>query len=545
MEGFYQLPAWEQQVWTAQYGAAAPYIWAQQSGAWAAPSAQAQGFNALPADQQAIWYGTYGEQAPQIWAQQAAAAGGAGAQGAQAGAAGSAPRGAGGQVPFVGYNQWGGTVAPSTPATIGAGTAGIQYGYGVPGFGQAQIPINPDYLSYLQSAPGYIPGSGTYNQFRLDQPGLLTNILGQQMNARYGQGGTGDPTTGQEPQTPQEWLNQPQLFTWDFNMGQTPDTQGLDYIANLFGRPESSSGLSTAAFSAPEQYWQGLYQNIANGKVKPTAAGWRFLAQYKGVTPQTVGGVAPQQAAAVGAGTGGAGGTGNAQTDALASIAASQAADQAARQAYQEWTMRTGDETLALQKAQQAWSQTFQERAQKFAQGVTEAGLLGTYNGQQTQAAQQQQWNQGFQQQQADRTTALSLLQQQSALQGPRDWLKYQQLNANTPQGFRDLVAGLAGQYGFAGSGAQGTPGAATLATRTQDLLSGGQAMAGAQAQNQYALPSPNQINLRNWTSMSPSQQQMALGAYESQGYPGDDVLKQLQAAAPRYVGPSAATVGM
>ena len=122
---------------------------------------------------------------------------------------------------------FGSTVAPSTwnPAmpsqgrgegwgSIGAGTAGIPFGWGVPGFGQNPIPIRPEYLTEQgglfdpRQAPGYIPGSGTFNQFRLDQPGLFGTIPGQTgtVNLRYGLGGTGDPTTGREAQTPMRWV---------------------------------------------------------------------------------------------------------------------------------------------------------------------------------------------------------------------------------------------------------------------------------------------------------------------------------------------------
>ena len=119
---------------------------------------------------------------------------------------------------------FGQTVAPSTwnPAdlsqgrsegwgTIGAQTAGIPYGYGVPGFGKDPIKINEDYLDNLgdpKQSPGYIPGSGTYNQFMLNDAGLFGTVPGQQgeVNLRYGLGGTGDPTTGREVQTPERWI---------------------------------------------------------------------------------------------------------------------------------------------------------------------------------------------------------------------------------------------------------------------------------------------------------------------------------------------------
>lgn len=445
--------------------------------------------------------------------------------------------------------------------SIGAGTQWTAPGWGVPGFGQAAIPIQQQYLDYLKTAPGYIPGSGTYNQFRLDQPGLLTNINGQMVNARYGQGGTGDPTTGQEPRTPDEWLNGPKAFSWEGNMGQTDATRGLDYIANLFGRPDAgSSGISTAAWSAPDAYWQGLAKAVQAGTVKASAFGLKALAS-KGYNVSPPGG-------AVDLGGGGAGGPDNSMQGALASIAASQAADQAARLAYQEWVMRTGDETLAQQKAQQAWSQSFQEKQQAFSQeyqtasltgkyqgqdtlaaqqqawakALGEAGLTGQYNGQQTQQAQQQAWNQQFQQQQLGQSGALSLLGLQSQLQGPRDWAKYWQMSASAPEGLKSALGSLAGQYNFA-PGAQGTPGAATLQSRTTDLLAPG---AGAQGTGQPGqAANPWQFNLQNWSRMNPSMQQGVLGGLEAGGMYGPDVEAMLKAAAPRYTGPAAAQVGM
>lgn len=520
--------------------------------------------------------------------------------------------------------QGGQTVAPSTTQTIGAGTAGAPYGQGW-GWGGQNLTITPDYLPYLgnaATAPGYIPGSSSYNQWGLNRPGLFGTIAGQASNMQYGSGGAGDPTNGREPQTPEEWVQGGKLFEWDGNM-EGP----LGYIGNLFGRSDTPSGIGTPAWSAPQQYWQGLGQQVAAGRVRPTNRGWAALAAH-GITPQQLGGgavaqaqsvgVQPSGAGASGASAGGAGsGSGSTTQTALGSIAASQAADQAARLAYTQYQMRTGDERLAMEKAQQAWTQTFQSEQQRwnqqyqtagltgqlngqdtlaklnqefqqrmqqaqlelnragltgtlegqktlqaiqqeFMQRATEAGLTGQYNGQETLAAQQQRWQQGYQEQGQQAQNALGLLQLQSSLQGPSDWLRYQSLNANTPGGLQQMLAGFAGQYGFAGSGAQGTPGAATLQSRTQDLLSGGQLGQGGQQQtaqptsyaggspqqNGYALPAPNQINLRNWQAASPSQQQMLLGGYEAAGFWGPDVEKQIAASAPRYTGPATAQVG-
>src|SRR5262245_11680671 len=115
--------------------------------------------------------------------------------------------------------QDGQTVAPTTPQTRGAGVEGIPYGWGVPSFGADPIRIRDENLAGLADprlAPGYIPGSGTYNQYRLDTPGrfgqpsLFGPVSGATnrapVNLRYGLGGPGDPTTGAEVQTPQRWI---------------------------------------------------------------------------------------------------------------------------------------------------------------------------------------------------------------------------------------------------------------------------------------------------------------------------------------------------
>jgi hypothetical protein len=398
----------------------------------------------------------------------------------------------------------------------------------------------------------------------------------------------------------------PKLFTSTrtSNWGQGDQAgTGLDYIATTFLRPDTPSGINTSAWGAPDAYWKGLAQQIAAGTIQPTEQGWKLL-QSKGYTPQAIGGAAPQQAAGV-AGAGGAGAAGSTQ-NALASIAASQAADQAARQAFVMWQMRSGDEQLAMQKAQAEWSRVFQEKQQEAAslgtynnqdtlaklnqefqqrmqqsqlelsragmlgslegqktlaalnqeyqQRVQAAGLSGQWDGQDTVAYQQQKFAQDLanrqlaaSQQQNQAGNALALLAQQSALQGPRSWAQYQALNQNTPGGLRDMLAGFAGQYGFAGSVGSGTPGAATLQSRTQDLLSGGNLGSGGQPQmaqpsaggtpqqNGFALPAPNQINLANYANATPSQREMLLGAFESQGYWGPDVEAQIRQSAPRY----------
>jgi hypothetical protein len=444
--------------------------------------------------------------------------------------------------------------APTNPWSIGAGTSEQGYGWGVPGFGQDPIQILTAYLPYLQQQAtgqrgGYIPGSGTYNQWNLSQPGLVGTVGGvPNMNLQYGSGSRGDPTTGQEAQTPEQWVQGGPLFTSTYsgNFGDTADTQGLSAVGNLFRRADTPSGISTAAWSAPKPYWDQLAQVIAKGWMTPTERGWQALAA-KGYTPQSIGGAA--------AGAAGAAGAGGALEGAYASIIAMQQAQLAAQIAYQEWQMRTGDENLAMEKAQQAWSQKFQEVGQAFAQRATTAGITGQWDGQDTMAMQQQKFAQDLanrtfaeQQLQNQNATGLGLLQAQSALQGPRDWAKYWQMSASAPQGLTSALSSLAGRYNFA-PGYQGTPGPATLQSRTQDLLSGGQQGAGApagaagagdgQAGNAWGW------NLKNWNQMAPSMQQGVLGAAEAGGAYGPDIERLLAQAAPRYTGPATAAVGL
>lgn len=186
-------------------------------------------------------------------------------------------------------------------------------------------------------------------------------------------------------------------------------------------------------------------------------------------------------------------------------------ANNAATQAYMKSKMSNENEQLALQKAQFAWKQTLdtasmtglfqgaptqqamqyyantfgdwstpeagaktlQAQQQQFQQGVTTAGLTGTYNGQQTQAAQkqaadmaaqaagftgqfggqqtqqaqQQAWQQGFSQQQQNDKNRQDYLQLLSGLRGPADYGQYLKVLGSTPNGLQDLVAAASGQY--------------------------------------------------------------------------------------------------
>jgi hypothetical protein len=65
----------------------------------------------------------------------------------------------------------------------------------------------------------------------------------------------------------------------------------------------------------------------------------------------------------------------------------------------------------------------------------------------------------------------------------------------------------------------------------------------GGANQPQYNLPAPNQIAAQSWNNMAPSQQQMFLGQYESQGWYKPDVEALMNQALPKYAS-NAATAG-
>src|SRR4029453_1128516 len=96
------------------------------------------------------------------------------------------------------------------------------------------------------------------------------------------------------------------------NWGQTPETAGKDYIGTLFLRSDTPTGISTAAWPGPPQFWAGLApESPAGGTTIQDPQAWQMLAE-KGYTPQTIGG-----AALTGAQPGATGGTGS-LTDAIA-----------------------------------------------------------------------------------------------------------------------------------------------------------------------------------------------------------------------------------
>jgi hypothetical protein len=216
--------------------------------------------------------------------------------------------------------------------------------------------------------------------------------------------------------------------------------------------------------------------------------------------------------------------------------APTQAALQFAATNFGTWGMPTqGQQTLAAQN-------------QAFTQQQALASMYGQYyapgqtptSGMQTQAAQQQaytQWLQGQQQAlaqwQAQQGAAQSYLNMMAGLRGPADWAQYQKVLGATPQGMQDLVRAAAGQY-IPGGGA-------TTGVGPQPITLGGfvnQTTGPADTANQAAMNSlvaPNQMAPQTWNALTPSQQQMLLGAWENQGYTQEDAKALFTQSLPKY----------
>lgn len=218
-------------------------------------------------------------------------------------------------------------------------------------------------------------------------------------------------------------------------------------------------------------------------------------------------------------------------------------------------TPTAGQQTLAAQ--QQQWSQAAQNAAQ-FGQwyapgtgptaGTTTLGAQQQAFGQSLSAIQEARAAQAQQQQQAQ-----SYLQLLAGLRGPADWAKYQQVLGSTPQGMRDLTAAAMGQYIPGGGATTGVaPQAATLQTLQQQIAGAPQQVTaqgqqpgtgtaaeatggGTNTMGMGNLPAPNQIAPQAWKNLAPSQQQLLMGAYEGQGWNKDDVRALLEQSLPRY----------
>ena len=334
-----------------------------------------------------------------------------------------------------------------------------------------------------------------------------------------------------------------------------------------------------------------LYPNPAGGSMEVAN---RAAAEAAGWTP-SMGTFGAQSAETGGGGNPGTPG-GPVGRDIEGSKLILQDAQNKAQQAYYNSMLRHEGDKLAFEKARQAWQetidkagltgmfegaptleammgyagafgtwgapqqgqQTLEAQQQAFNQALANAGLLGTYQGQQTQQAQEQAFRQMLAQQQEARAlaegqqkTSLGYLDLLGQMRGPQNYFQYQNVLGATPGGMRDLVAAAMGQY-IPGGGAttgvqpvaqslqgmygditgqgygQGAPGTAAGGYGTQVY----QQQQAAHAQN---MPAPNQIAPQAWNNLAPSQRQLAMSAYENQGWNAEDVKALFEQSLPKY----------
>jgi len=246
-----------------------------------------------------------------------------------------------------------------------------------------------------------------------------------------------------------------------------------------------------------------------------------------------------------------------------------QSADDAARASYQQSMANNEGERVALDKAKFAWQQTLDKagltgmyegaptqaamqygantfgtwgapqqgqetlaaQQQRFGQGYQTAGLYGqAYGpggpeaGTQTMAGREQDFTQGLRTQQEQRaaqaqgqTQAQDYLRILAGLRGPADWMKYQEVLGATPGGMRDLYAAAMGQYVPGGGATTGVqPSAANLSTMMQQM------------QGQQATMGGPQQQLYNANVYQPAQGGYGQNVYGQQGQQ-EQMLAQLQ----------------
>ena len=178
---------------------------------------------------------------------------------------------------------------------------------------------------------------------------------------------------------------------------------------------------------------------------------------------------------------------------------------------------------------------------------AAQAGTNVPQQGQRTLAGQEQdytQWlraqQQSLAQWQAQQTASQNYMQMMSQLRGPADWAQYQKVLGATPQGTQDLVRAAAGQYIPGGGATTGTQPQAANMNTFYNQLTGQQTQPGQQGgqqlqQMQNTLVAPNQMAPQTWNALQPSQQQMLLGVWESQGYNKQDAQNLFNQSLPKY----------
>jgi hypothetical protein len=430
------------------------------------------------------------------------------------------------------------TQQPGVPA---AGAVGGPMGY--TNWGRTQVPIIPQYMQYLNNpavAPGYIPGSGSYNQFQLNQPFLFGTEYGQPVNYQYGSGGQGDPTHGAtagDPQNPAEWISGGKLFVGD----GTNLEDRYSPLGNLFGRSDTPSGLGSPA--VPQWAIPLLVEAIQKGRLTPTGRGAQYLQQMWGVSPAMWGGrTAPdqggtntpwtyfggqpqnQQGGAVRVG----GNIGNTTTTANApgqiqpgsgTPAAGAAGSNAAG-----GPMGPGTEVFNYNRDRLALDAANMNTQNK------------QFNDQLAFNKAVQDWVQKYQQNQM----AMGYLGLTSQLRGPADLFQYMRVLGGTPQGIRDVVNEAAGAYRAPMTGAIGTGGTSGPATIDTVLAQMNDPNYGAEGRN-LNLPAPNQISAQALMRMTDTQRTALMAAYEAQGWRPQDVANIFKNSLPQYMGQGAA----
>ena len=232
----------------------------------------------------------------------------------------------------------------------------------------------------------------------------------------------------------------------------------------------------------------------------------------------------------------------------------------ALKKAYQEYLnakLNLETDQFAFTKAQTAFQNSLAEAGllgtykgqQTLAAQLQQANMLGTYQGQPTLAAQQQYFQQALAQQTQNQKVVQDYLTLLSGLRGPQDYGQYLRVMASTPGGLQDLVRGAAGQMpmGFGTTGVQ--PQAVTLGGFMGAAAGAGgvPGVPGATPGTTYEqyqaavrnLPPPSQIAPQNWNAMTDVQKRLLLGMYESAGWNVTDAQQQYLASLPKYGSPS------
>jgi hypothetical protein len=183
-------------------------------------------------------------------------------------------------------------------------------------------------------------------------------------------------------------------------------------------------------------------------------------------------------------------------------------------------------ETMA---AQQQYFNQAQQLAQTYGQYYTpgapgQAGQAGTnapQAGQQTLAGQQQQWQQGFSQEQFQQQAAQSYLQLLSQLQGPADYGQYLKVLGSTPSGIQGLVGAAAGQYLPGGGSTGAAPQQQTLGNLVGAATGGISQMPGYQPWMQQGANQPMQAQGAGGQNQYQQTYQNLMNAYNGQGGTG------------------------